>query len=581
MNKHKISPEILNEVNILSDKNQHNVFISSNNFDETKKFLIDNKYKFIPYRFAKCFNITANSEDLKIFSNQNEITYISSNPIVLAQSKEKDIISFNKLCENKYFGQGQTICFIDTGIHPHLDFILPKNRIVKFVDFVNNQIQPYDDNGHGTFVSGIACGNGVFKNSLSGFATQAKIISLKALSTKGKSESNLILDAMQWVYENHKAFNIGIVCMSFGAESLNEIDPLSRGAEALWKRGIVVVAAAGNSGPNKNSIKSPGNNPNIITVGALDVESMSTADFSSRGPTIYGHKPDLLAPAVNITSCSNTNQFYTKMSGTSVATPIVAGICAVIKCKYPKITNNEIKQYLLEHCKKITGDINTEGAGYINFDWLKFLWYNRNMIKFENVNINYVPQFSSLLDFSFCFNENILLIGDELSGANTVLRLIAKFDKTYSGNITIDNKNIKNLKDKELNVAFVSHEPFIFKFKNLEYNLGYGLNIRKTDKKTIKNEVDFLIKKYNLQNFNKKLKELTLSEIKIITLLRAIIRKPKYLLLEYFFENLDTQYFDLAKQIISDSDAIVIACEKDEVKAFEYFKVLRFNCGIL
>ena len=77
------------------------------------------------------------------------------------------------------------------------------------------------------------------------------------------------------------------------------------------------------------------------------------------------------------------------------------------------------------------------------------------------------------------------------------------------------------------------------------------------------------------------MKELTLSEIKIITLLRAIIRKPKYLLLEYFFEDLDPQYFNLAKQIISNSNALVIACEKDEVKAFENFKVLRFNCGIL
>ena len=178
MNKHKICPEILNEVNILSDKNQHNVFISSNNFDETKKFLIENNYTFVPYRFAKCFNIQLKNEDLENFSNRNEVVYISSNAIVQAESREKNVINFANLCENKYFGQGQTICFIDTGIHPHLDFILPHNRIVKFVDFVNNQNKPYDDNGHGTFVAGIACGNGIFKNSISGFAPQAKIISL-------------------------------------------------------------------------------------------------------------------------------------------------------------------------------------------------------------------------------------------------------------------------------------------------------------------------------------------------------------------------------------------------------------------
>ena len=368
MNKHKISPEILNQVSVLSCNKIYNVFVSSNNFDQTKKFLIENKYHFIPYRFAKCFNVKANFDDLQIFSNKGDVSYIFPNSTVQAENLEKDIINFSNLCENKYYGQGETICFIDTGIFPHLDFILPKNRIVKFIDLINKNNSPYDDNGHGTFVSGIACGNGIFKNSLKGFAPKANIISIKALSTNGNSSSNTILDAMQWVYENYKAYNIGIVCMSFGADSLHNSDPLSRGAEALWKRGIVVVAAAGNSGPNKNTIKSPGNNPNIITVGALDASNMSTADFSSRGPTIYGHKPDLLAPAVNISSCANTTPPYTTMSGTSVSTPIVAAICAVIKCKYPKMTNNEIKNFLLQHCKKITGDIDTEGAGYINFD---------------------------------------------------------------------------------------------------------------------------------------------------------------------------------------------------------------------
>ncbi len=172
---------------------------------------------------------------------------------------------------------------------------------------------------------------------------------------------------MQWIYENHKALNIGVVCMSFGAESEANLDPLSSGAEALWKRGITVVAAAGNSGPDKSTIKSPGNNPHVITVGGLDTNSLKVADFSSRGPTIYGHKPDLLAPAVEITSCSNKRVPYTLMSGTSVATPIVAGICANIKSKWNNITNDQIKNYLLKNCTKITGEVDTEGAGYLNF----------------------------------------------------------------------------------------------------------------------------------------------------------------------------------------------------------------------
>ena len=366
MNKNKISNELLKQVNVLSLKKQY-VFLSSNNFFKTKTFLKENNYNFIPYRFAKCFYVEINSDDLNILSNLNEVSLIHVNTLVQALNQEKDFIKITNLTENKYLGQNQTICFIDTGIHPHFDFIFPYNRIIKFVDFVNKKTEPYDDNGHGTFVVGTACGNGIFCNNNKGFAPMSNIISLKALDKNGSSNSNVILDAMQWIYENHKVYNITVVCMSFGAECINNFDPLSNGAEALWKAGITVVAAAGNSGPNKNTIKSPGNNPNIITVGALDLNSMKTADFSSRGPTIYGHKPDLLAPAVNVISCNNKTLPYTKMSGTSVATPIVAGICAILKSHYPKMKNTEIKKFLLSNCTKITGDIDTEGAGYLNF----------------------------------------------------------------------------------------------------------------------------------------------------------------------------------------------------------------------
>lgn len=367
MNKHKVSPHLLNMVSVLSNKTQ-NVFISSNNFDKTKKFLTLNRFNFTPYRFASCFSAIASMPEIEVISNEQSVDFIHENPLVEAEKLEQDFINLKNLTQNKFLGQGQTICFIDTGIFPHLDFILPQNRIVKFIDLINKSPTPYDDNGHGTFVAGLSCGNGIFNNTLKGVAPMANIISIKALNKDGNSSSNTILDAMQWVYENHKAYNIGIVCMSFGAETFNNNNPLSLGAEALWKRGIVVVAAAGNSGPNKNTIKSPGNNPNIITVGALDVSKMMVADFSSRGPTIYGHKPDLLAPAVDITSCANAMPPYTTMSGTSVAAPIVAGICAVIKCRFKDMNNNQIKSFLISNCKKITGDLDTEGAGYLNFD---------------------------------------------------------------------------------------------------------------------------------------------------------------------------------------------------------------------
>jgi len=367
MNKNKISSKVLNKVSILNTKNFENVFVFSKNFNKTKHFLDNFKYFYTPYRFANCFYVAIDKEDLSILSQQDDIIYIDSYAFVQAQNNEYDFMNLTSLTENKYFGQGQTICFIDTGIHPHLDFIFPHSKIIKFIDLINKKITPYDDNGHGTFVTGLATGTGVFNSKQKGIAPLANIISIKALSVQGNSNSNTILDAMQWVYENHKAYNISVVCMSFGADANEKFDPLSQGAETLWKAGITIVAAAGNSGPNSNTIKSPGNNPFVITVGALDINTLSVADFSSRGPTIYGHKPDLLAPAVDIVSCNNKFLPYTKMSGTSVATPIVAGVCAIIKSKYPQMSNNEIKKFLLSHCTKITGNIDIEGAGYLKF----------------------------------------------------------------------------------------------------------------------------------------------------------------------------------------------------------------------
>lgn len=366
MIKNKISPNLLN-VNILSSQSSHEILVDCDNFYLVKKFLDTNKYSYQPYRFINSFLMKADIDDINILSNLSQVNYIHANNQVLSHSLNQDFMHLDRLTEGKFFGQGQTICIIDTGIHPHFDFVLPKNKIVKFIDLINGQNSPYDDNGHGTFVSGIACGNGILSKNNIGYAKLANIVSIKALSDKGNSNSNKILDAMEWIYQNHKKYNIGIVCMSFGADCEVNLDPLSKGAEALWKKGIIVVAAAGNSGPNQSTIKSPGVNPNIITVGGLDINNVGVAEFSSRGPTIYGHKPDLLAPAVDIISCSNLHDHYTKMSGTSVATPIIAGICAIIKSKYPYMNNVDVKNFLLSHCTPISHDIDTEGAGYINF----------------------------------------------------------------------------------------------------------------------------------------------------------------------------------------------------------------------
>lgn len=588
MNKHKICPSLFSNVSTLSSNSKlKEVFVFSNNFVATKKFLLTNQYMFTPYRFANCFCVFADDNDIEIFSNLDFVTYISPNSNVLSLNCEKKFINLNKITENKHLGKNQTICFIDTGIHPHFDFVFPKNRILKFVDLINNKTQPYDDNGHGTFVAGIAAGSGIISKTNIGFSPQSNIVAIKALNHNGNSNSNIILDAMQWILQHHKIYNIGIVCMSFGAD-VEEFNPLSKGAEALWKCGITVVAAAGNSGPKPESIKSPGNSPYIITVGGLDVEKFDVAEFSSRGPTIYGTKPDLLAPAVNLTSCNNKFLPYINMSGTSVAAPIIAGICADLKCKYPNITNNQIKEFLLSHCKKVTGDINKEGAGYLCFWIYKILvlCYNENMIEFKNVSIQYIKDFHSLLNENFCIQNNSLLTNNIVNSASAVMRIISKIDTRYSGQILIDNIDIKRIKNKDINVAYIPEIPTLFESKNIFYNLYYPLKIRKINKISAKNIINDVFFKYKLNNFINfndiekiKINKLDYSLKKIICLIRATLWQPKYILIENFFKDLDKDLSDIANQIISDvsQHSTIIAFEEADNSAYQNFEKINLN----
>lgn len=206
----------------------------------------------------------------------------------------------------QYTGKGVNIAFLDTGVYPHPDFTRPNDRIVAFVDFVNGRSVPYDDNGHGTHVAGDAAGNGAMSDGIfRGPAPDAGIIGVKVLNNKGGGRTSDILKGIDWVIENRERYNIRVMNMSLGnrASADPESDPIFQAVDRAIEAGIVVVAAAGNEGPDPHTINTPGDNPNVITVGAYDDYNTPDPtddripDFSSRGPS-YGNvsKPDLVAP---------------------------------------------------------------------------------------------------------------------------------------------------------------------------------------------------------------------------------------------------------------------------------------------
>ncbi|WP_085990992.1 S8 family peptidase [Oceanobacillus senegalensis] len=281
----------------------------------------------------------------------------------------KQIGAINVQKQLQLSGKGITIAVIDTGIHPHEDFTNPSNRIVAFQDFVNGKEAPYDDNGHGTHCAGDAAGNGYLSNGqYMAPAPEASIIGVKVLNENGGGRLSTIIEGVEWCINHRVEHNIRIISLSLGAEAYESFrdDPLSIVVQEAWQKGIVVCAAAGNSGPYPYTIGTPAINPFIITVGSTNDQNTLEraddviADYSSRGPSIdYFVKPDIYAPGTNIIAplapgSMTESQLpemivdgdYIQLSGTSMATPICAGVVALMLEANPNLSPNDVKAIL-------------------------------------------------------------------------------------------------------------------------------------------------------------------------------------------------------------------------------------------
>lgn len=317
------------------------------------------------YPFIRSVGIKCGLEEAIRLERMQEVEYVSAQSRVFALSDYEDDNS-EKVYSNGMFsqypiakfskeftGEGVTLCVMDTGINPHCDLSVPKNRIVHFEDMIGGESKPYDDNGHGTFVAGVACGDGLTSaREVVGVAPRANVLGIKVIGDKGESGTFKILDGMQWLFDNFRQYGVRVVCMSFGAEPLSYADPLKIGVEMLSRSGLIVVAAAGNSG--ENSLKSPAISNEIIAVGAVD-KADRIADFSSRGVYHGAKRPDVYTDGIKVKGIKAGGS-YTYMSGTSVAAPYVAGACCLLCEKYKNITPYLAKQAVLYHSQVVDGE---------------------------------------------------------------------------------------------------------------------------------------------------------------------------------------------------------------------------------
>ena len=309
----------------------------------------------------------------------DEVEYVTSDTkVFIHMDVARETIREDRVDPIKYTGKGVGVAVIDTGAAPHPDLVEPDNRIIAFKDYVNQKKEPYDDNGHGTHVAGCIAGNGSGSDGkYSGIAPKANIIAIKTLNSEGSGDSSDVIAAIQWALDNRARYNIKVLNLSLGSKPQSlSYSPIDKAVSAAWEKGMTVICAAGNEGPGRQTISSPGICPEVITVGALDDRDTAhtkddiIASFSSRGPTKrMVAKPDIVAPGVNIISLavpSRDNVLYKSLSGTSMATPIVSGCAALIHEMFPDYTNQQVKELMMSTAKDLNYPSYAQGKGLID-----------------------------------------------------------------------------------------------------------------------------------------------------------------------------------------------------------------------
>lgn len=283
----------------------------------------------------------------------------------------RSIIGLDKLERSpyrKYNGKGVGVAILDTGLCIENRDL--GGRVATFSDFISNKSRCYDDNGHGTHIAGIIGGSGINSNGLyKGVAPGCHFIIGKVLDKDGNGNVTSVKKAIEWIISEKERYNIRLLNISIGMfieSKSREQEQLIEIVEKAWDSGIVVVAAAGNNGPQQMSVTNPGIIPKIITVGAIQ-ERRVQKYYSGRGPTkdcIL--KPEILAPGQKIMSCRNASGGYVLKSGSSMATPVVTGAIALLLQKEPYLTPIDVKMLLYERAEDLGLPKERQGWGTVN-----------------------------------------------------------------------------------------------------------------------------------------------------------------------------------------------------------------------
>lgn len=362
-----------------------------------------------------------------------------SDPDPAYDQHQLDTLNVRDVWDMGIEGEGITVAVIDSGIAKVADFNVKvkggsPSRILRQMSFSPNSTTVNDVYGHGTHVAGIIGGNGkISGGDFMGVAPKVNLVSLKISDEQGMAYESDTVAAMQWVLENKETFNIRVVNLSVNStmEQSYHASPMNAAAEILWFNGIVVVTSAGNTevGSALDSINTaPANDPFLITVGASDeVQTPDYGDdavavYSANGTTMNGFvKPDIVAPGQDIISLLSPDSswyyehpfrvlasgYYFRLSGTSMAAPMVTGAVALLLQDEPDLTPDQVKYRLMYTGHPIdgsNGDSNTyaymdvleavtgttTGSSNTGIEASELLWSGDEPINWGSVNWNSV-----------------------------------------------------------------------------------------------------------------------------------------------------------------------------------------------
>jgi serine protease AprX len=310
-----------------------------------------------------------------------------------------------------YTGSGVDVAVIDSGVSP-VPGLSSSAKVIYGPDLsLESQaanLTQLDSFGHGTFMAGLIGadqGTGTASSANSspsiyrGMAPGARIVSIKVGTADGGTDVTQVIAAIDWVVQHahDPGMNIRVLNLSYGTDSHQSytVDPLAYAAEQAWKHGIVVVAAAGNSGYQRGhgapGLADPAYDPYVIGVGGYDTNGTGAVDDDSMGGYSASggcgkecKNPDFVAPGSHLQGLRVPGSYidqthpegalgdlYVRGSGTSQATAVTSGMVALILQKYPNLTPDQVKQFITNNAQRLPGaDDQAQGAGEINLNAL-------------------------------------------------------------------------------------------------------------------------------------------------------------------------------------------------------------------